>query len=211
MAKFIYQEIGGITRKGERIVKPRFVGKSQVSWEMFLSDAASRSMFTRGTLQAVVATIADMLPRYLAQGSSVRIDGLGLFTPTLAMNNNMPVREVDEEGHEVQHNAKNVTFGTVRITADKKMVMAARALCKPIHDRYQGNRKAMDTPYTREQRMGLALEFLEHNPVLTVARYMELTGLRHTKAAQELRELSAGSEACLKACGRGSHRYYAKR
>ena len=210
MAKFIYQEIGGITKNGERIVKPRFVGNRQVSSDRFLTEVAKKSALTKGTLQAVITTIADMLPQYLAQGDSVRIEGLGLFTPTLAMNNNMPVREIDEKGHEVQHNAQNVTFGTVRITADKELIKAAKLLCHPIHDRYQGNRRAMDTPYTREQRTGLAIEFLEQHSTLTVADYMRLTGLRHTKAAQELRELSTGSEACLEAHGRGSHRYYTK-
>ena len=208
MAKYIYQEIGGITKNGEPIVKPRFANLRQIGSDDFLAEVAHRCPMSKGTLQAAIANIADTLPEYLAQGKSVRIEGLGLFTPTLTMKNADKVVETDENGHEVQHNAKHVTLDTVRITADKNLVVQTRSKCKLTHDRYEANRKAMDTPYSREERIERAVAYLASNPMLTVNAYMELTGLRHTMAAKELRELSTGNEARLSAQGRGSHRFY---
>ena len=208
MAKYIYQEIGGITKKGETIVKPRFANLRQVSSEAFLTEVAHRCHLTKGTLQAAVSSIAETLPDYLSQGKSVRIEGLGLFTPTLTMKDDADVVEKDESGKEVQHNATKVTLGNVRITADKELVQDTRRRCKLTHDRYMGNRKAMDTPYSREEREEKALAYLREKAMLTVSAYMELTGLRHTMAAKELREMSKGDDARLRAQGRGSHRYY---
>lgn len=210
MAKFIYQEIGGITNKGERIVKPRFVQTRQVGTGEFITELVRRSSLTRGELLGVLSNIAETLPYFLAQGNSVRMEGIGVFTPTLAMRNDQPVTELDDEGHEVTHNAKNVELGTVHISPDKELVKAARMKCHLTHDRYIGNRRAMDTPYTAEERLKLALAHLDSQPMLTVGDYMELTGLRHTMAAKELRTLSEGEGARLKAQGRGSHRYYTK-
>ena len=208
MAKYIYQEIGGIKKHGEPIVKPRFANLTQVSSEEFLNEVAHRCPMSKGTLQAAVANIAEALPALLAQGKSVRIEGLGLFTPTLTMKDSAEVVEADETGHEVQHNAKNVVLDTIRITADRELVSTTRSKCKLSHDRYLANRKAMDTPYTSEQRKDRAVAYLRDNAMLTVAAYMELTGLRHTMAAKELRALSEGADAPLKAQGRGSHRFY---
>lgn len=210
MAKFIYQEIGGITNKGESIMKPRFVQTRQLSTGEFITEMARHSMFTRGELLGMLSQIADTLPEFLAQGHSVKLDGIGLFTPTLAMRNDAPVTETDEEGHDVTHNAKNVVFDTVRYTPDKSLLSTVRKNCRPTHDRYQANRRAMDTPYTQEERLRMALNYLSTAPMLTVSRYMDLTGLRHTMAAQELHTFSEGEGALLKAQGRGSHRYYIK-
>lgn len=210
-SKFVYQEVGGITAKGERIVKPRFVRTRQVTTREFVQELAKRSAISRGQLQGILTTIAETLPVFLAQGNSVKLDGIGSFQPLLAMRNDLPVSETDDEGNDVQHNARNVVFDTVRFVPDKELVREARQRCHPVHDRYFGNREAMPTPYSEEQRRELALKHLGEQSALTVSQYMELTGLRRTKASQELRLWSKGPEACLTAVGRAPHRYYVAR
>ncbi len=208
MAKFIYQEIGGITNKGESIVKPRFVQTRQVSTSEFINELAHRSSLTRGELVGVLQNLADTLPSFLSQGHSVRLDGIGLFTPTLTMRGGKPVTETTDEGSAVTHNAQNVVLDTIRFTPDRELVSQTRMDCNPTHDQFQANRKAMETPYTREERLQRALKHLAQQPMLTVSDYMELTGLRHTMAARELREWAEGEKPALRKVGRGSHRYY---
>lgn len=210
-SKFIYQEVGGITANGERIVKPRFVGTRQVSTQELIQEVAKRTAVSRGQLLGMLMNIADALPAFLAQGHSVKIDGIGVFHPQLTMRDEMPVSEQDETGDEVVHNARNVVFDTVRFVPDKGLVSGARAACRPIHDRYAGNREAMPTPYSEEERRDLALNHLQEHSALTVSQYMQLTGLRRTKASQELRLWSHGEDACLEAVGRPPHRYYVVR
>ena len=207
-SRFVYQEVGGITAKGERIVKPRFVRTRQVTTQELVQELAKRTAISRGQLQGVLVSIADVLPMYLAQGDSVKLDGIGVFQPHLGMRDDMPVSEQDEEGNDVTHNARNVVLDTVRYIPDKALIASARKLCRPVHDRYLGNRKAMPTPYSEEERKSMALSHLQEHSSLTVGEYMELTGLRRTKAAQELRQWSHGDDACLKAVGRAPHRYY---
>ena len=69
----------------------------------------------------------------------------------------------------------------------------------------------MPTPYSEEERRNLALNHLQEHSALTVSQYMQLTGLRRTKASQELRLWSHGEDACLEAVGRPPHRYYVVR
>ena len=61
-----------------------------------------------------------------------------------------------------------------------------------------------------DERLELARKHLDQSPILTVSDYMELTGLRHTMAARELRDWAGDPESGIRKAGRGSHRYYTK-
>ena len=76
--------------------------------------------------------------------------------------------------------------------ADKKLVQNARRRCKLER---AGVVRVNRSPYTKEERLQKALEYLEENKVLKVGQYMELTGLAHTTASNELRAFSREASA----------------
>lgn len=206
--KFIYQEVGGITANGERIVKPRFVGSRQVSTYEFLQEVMRHISLTRGELLGALTAIGETLPYYLAQGNSVKLDGIGTFSPTLAMRDGVPTVETEEDGHEVHHNARSVVFDTIRYVPDRDLLVLTAKRCHPLHDRYQGDKKAMPTPYNEEERWQSLRAYLMEHGMVTVKEYMSLTGLRRTKASIELREWSRSEAHRLAPVGRVPHRYY---
>jgi hypothetical protein len=67
------------------------------------------------------------------------------------------------------------------------------------------------SPYTKEERLQKALEYLEENKVLKVNQYMELTGLAHTTAANELRAFSRDGSSGIISVGRRPAVVYVKR
>ncbi|MBQ7683809.1 MAG: hypothetical protein IJT48_04925 [Bacteroidaceae bacterium] len=206
--KFIYQEVGGITANGERIVKPRFVGSRQISTYEFLQEVMRHISLTRGELLGALTAIGETLPYYLAQGNSVKLDGIGVFSPTLTMRNDVPIVETEEDGREVRHNARSVVFDTIRYTPDRDLLIVTANSCHPLHDRYQGDKKAMPTQYDEAERWQRLHAYLVEHATVTVSEYMSLTGMRRTKASMELRGWSQGEGRRLEPVGRVPHRYY---
>ena len=67
------------------------------------------------------------------------------------------------------------------------------------------------SPYSKEERLRMALDYLEEYKVLKVRQYMELTGLAHTPAACELRAFSMDVSSGIVSVGRRPAVVYVKR
>lgn len=65
--------------------------------------------------------------------------------------------------------------------------------------------------YAPEQRLALAVKYLESHSFLTVSEYQQLTGLLRTTATNELKEWAALPDSGIDTAGRGAHRVYVKK
>lgn len=65
--------------------------------------------------------------------------------------------------------------------------------------------------FTSEQRLALALKYLDEHPFLTVWEYRKLTGLLQTAATNELRQWGHQPDSGIEITGRGAHRVYIKK
>ena len=66
------------------------------------------------------------------------------------------------------------------------------------------------SPFTREERLQKALEFLKAHGAMKVKHYMELTGLSHTVAAKELREFENDAASGIASIGRLAGKVYVR-
>ena len=88
------------------------------------------------------------------------------------------------------------------------MVKKARKDCQLQRE---GTARIHRSPYTKEQRLNLALEYLEKHGAMKIADYMELTGLSRTTATLELQEFRRDMNSGIDFIGRGSAKVYVKR
>ena len=63
---------------------------------------------------------------------------------------------------------------------------------------------------SKEQRLQLALEYLDKNGVMHIADYMQLTGLSRTTATLELKAFRQDPASGITFVGRGSNKVYVK-
>ena len=63
---------------------------------------------------------------------------------------------------------------------------------------------------SKEQRLQLALEYLDKNGAMHIADYMELTGLSRTTATLELKAFRQDPTSGITFVGRGSNKVYVK-
>ena len=112
------------------------------------------------------------------------------------------------EGDKTKRNARSLQLTHIQYRADKSLVKEANRRCKLER---AGESRLCQSPYTKEERLKLALEFLEKRGAMRVADYVEMTGLSRSVATKELIEFRRDASSGISFIGRGNHKVYVKR
>ena len=207
MAKYIKQEVPDMQKTGEQKVFYRLKVERNVDFQEFIRKICSyHSGISRGEALRVLVSASEVLAELLGKGYSVTLDDWGTFKATIGLEEDKEMDTID--GDESKRNARSLRLDGVNFLADKKLVRNARSHCKLER---AGIVRVRRSPYTQEERLQKALDFLEENKVLKVSQYMELTGQAHTTAACELRAFSRDASSGIVSVGRGSAVVYVKR
>ena len=110
--------------------------------------------------------------------------GVGTFMPTLGIIKKKNKDAPCEEGQ--NPNARSLTVNGVNFRASKELVKETARQCDLKRAGVEYIRRSA---YSLEERIALAMKYLDEHHFMRVADYMELTGLRKTAATMELRRL----------------------
>ena len=207
MAEYIKQEMNDPQGKGENKVYYRMrIYKNVGMDELVKQVARPGSGLSEGTVWHVLTTLTEKMASLMADGQSVTLDGLGTFKPALGV---VPDKEIDTlDGKEPKRNARSIEVQDVNFKVDKQLVYAIDQRC---YLRRGGVSRVRQSPYSEQERLALALQFIDANHLLRVNDYMQLTGLGRTKATQELRQFCSDPQSGLDYTGYGSHKVYVRR
>lgn len=204
---YVMKEMPDLKGTGERILYPQFAQIEQISTRQLVESIRGKSTFSEGEIEGLIRMIAHEMAYEMAQGHSVKLDGIGTFTPSLALQ---PGKEREEpEGEGGRRNARSIRVGSVNFRVEKKLVQEVNLHCKPVRAPWKARRSSQK--YTEEERLTLALQYLDTEPYLSVADYQKLTGLLRTAATEELRRWASDPDTGIGIAGRGTHRVYVKR
>ena len=207
MAKYIKQEVPDMKKTGEQKVFYRMKVERNIDFQEFIQQVCSHHKgITRGEALRVLVSASETLAELLGEGYSVTLDDWGTFKATIGLEEGKEMDTLD--GNESKRNARSLHLNGVNFQADKKLVRNARRRCKLER---AGVVRVNRSPYTKEERLQKALDYLEENKVLKVSQYMELTGQAHTTAACELRAFSRDAASRIVSVGRGSSVVYVKK
>ena len=206
MAKYIKQEMTDLSGKGEEKVYYRLQSERNIDFNA-LAEYVGRhnGMMSKGLVINVMNHVVDAMAELLGEGHSVTIDGLGTFRASLGLAEE---KEMDTfDGDETKRNARSLRLTGINYRADKVLIREANRHCKLER---AGESRLHHSPYTKEERLKLALQYLEEHGAMRVAEYMELTGLSRTKATLELKEFRQDLSSGITFIGRGSAKVYVK-
>ena len=207
MAKYIKQEMPDMKKTGEQKVFYRMKVERNIDFQEFIQKLCSRHTgISRGEALRVLMSASEILADLLGEGYSVTLDDWGTFKATIGLDEGKEMDTLD--GDETKRNARSLHLNGVKFQADKKLVRNARRRCKLER---AGVVRVNRSPYTKEERLQKALDYLEENKVLKVSQYMELTGLAHTTAANELRAFSRDASSGIISVGSRPAVVYVKR
>ena len=206
MAKYIKQEMIDLSGKGEEKVYYRLQTERNIDFnELTQQIEEHHNLMNRGLVKSVMAYMVDEMAELLGKGYSVTIDGLGTFRASIGLEED---KEMDTfDGDETKRNARSLHLTGINYRSDKELVKKANRHCKLER---AGESRLHHTPYTKEERLKLAHQYLEEHGAMRVVEYMELTGLSRTKATLELKEFRQDTSSGITFVGRGSAKVYVK-
>lgn len=207
MAEYIKQEMPDMTGKGEPACYYRMKIIKNVTMEDFIEQVAQPgSGLNPGTVKHVITQVSNKLAWMMASGNSVTIEGLGTFKPTLGVSR---FKEMDTlEGDETKRNAQSIEVNGVNFRVDPALVRQTDLYCTLHRGKSSRLHKS---PYTREERLALALQFLDAHAQMCVDDYVRLTGLSRTTAVRELQAFREDPQSGIDFRGLGSHKVYVRR
>ena len=198
------QESNLPNKEGKRILFPRMRLQGQADLDDMIQNICHASSFTPGDVKGMVRALAEEIAREMSAGKSVKIDGIGIFSPALGLKKGVE-RETGEEGA-TRRNATSIHVSDIHFKADKSLLRQTDSRC--TLERSARKFRKSSAKYTPEERLAMAREYLEAHAFLTVAGYCELTGLLRNAAAQELKQWAADPASGITSKGARSHKVY---
>ena len=112
------------------------------------------------------------------------------------------------DGDEQKRNARSIMVNGVNFRASKDLIKETARHCEL---KRAGVSRIHHSPYSPEERITLALKYLDENHFMRVADYMKLTGLRKTSATLELKRLREDPANGITTEGKRNGMIYVKR
>lgn len=207
MAKYIKQEMNDLNGKGETQAYYRLKTTRNMDGKEFVKSLCQRFRgLSEGDAIRVLSDAAEHLAILLGEGYSVSIENIGTFKATLGLKRDKEMDSLD--GNDPKHNARSLRLDGVNFRADKELIHKANKHCDLERE---GISRLHRSPYTKEQRLQLALDYLEEHKAMKVVNYMALTGLSRSSATNELREFGDTPTSGIDYIGRKSSKTYIKK
>ncbi len=202
MAKYIIEEMNNLNGAGT-LNYPRIQQQGQTTLAALAKEISMRGAFTQGDVLGVVSELTKVMAIELGKGNSVKIEGLGIFSVSLGIKKGKELKDPSRMKH---INAQRITIRGINFRTQKGFATEVNTHFRPTRSKRLHPRSNFDT--TPEERLLLALKFLQTRPFLRVADYCTLTGLLATTAQKELVKWSNDPNSGLTFKGYGSHKVY---
>lgn len=204
-AKYIKKEVPDLNGTGQTqaYYKMQLTPKT---YEQFVKQCAREGHTDESIILGVLSLVSEKLALNMAEGFSVKLDGIGTFNAKLGTRDDV-LQDAFEEG-EPSHNAKSIMVTGVSYRADNDLIRNTSRKC--VLER-GGVSRIRKSQFTLEERIQKAREFLEKNLFMRVPDYQQLTGLSRTAASMELRQLALNPDSGITSKGEKSQKYYVLR
>ena len=206
MAEYIKREMPDMNGTGERKAYYKIKTYSNLRSEEFINKICyPGSGLNKGDVSKVMCRMVDEMKRWLAEGLTITIDELGTFSLSIGVMDDNEVEDFEGNGKKV--NAKRIGVRGVNFRPEKQMVKDIARKCK-LHKGYDSPNNR--SPYTREERLKMAQDYIAEHHFMRVRDYEAMTILPHSTAANELRDFCVQPTG-ITSEGRGNTKVYVKR
>lgn len=205
--RYQMKEMPDLQGTGEPITYPKMVMTGQTGTRELAEYIAMTSGFSKGVTEGIICELGEALAHEMGMGRSVKIEGLGVFTPALSI---YPDKEREQpQESTTKRNARSIYVSGVNFRTDKALIRETNHWCELERASWKPARSSKK--YTPEQRLALAHQYLDKHAFLTVSIYRQMTGLVRSTATVELRKWAHTPGSGIDTSGIGSHKVYVKR
>ena len=213
-AKYIKREITDLNGTG-RTQACYKMELTPMTFQQFVSLCHREGGMDESQILGALSLVSEKLALCMAEGFSVKLDGIGTFNAKLGVRGDM-LPDAFEEG-ETSRNAKSIEVNGVSFRADKDLIRNTDRKCqlerggetdRKCQLERGGESRLKKSPFTLEERIQKARDFLKVHLFLKVPDYVRLTGLSRTTAAEELRKLALDASTGITSRGDRSQKVY---
>lgn len=206
-AEYAMKEMRDMRGGGKTILYPRMVIKRCVPLGELLRNTLRYTTFSPAEAEGVVREFVRGLAGALAGGCSVKVDGLGVFTPALGLKKGKEREQPGGTGG--RRNASSIEISGANFRPDKEFIRMMNERCTL---RRSGKSFSLKTSgYSEAERLAVAKSYLASESRLSVRMYAELVGISATSASRELRRWAEDPVTGITTDGRGTHKKYVLR
>ena len=201
-AKYIKREVADLNGTG-RTQACYKMELTPMTHQQFVSLCHREGMMDESMILGVLSLVSEKLALCMAEGYSVKLEGIGTFHAKLGVRDDM-LQDAFEEG-ESSRNAKSLMVNGVSYRADKNLISNTDSKCTLVRG---GESRLKKSPFSLEERIEKAHDFLKSHMFMRVPDYVRLTGLSRSTAAEELRKLAASPSSGIMSRGSRSQKVY---
>ena len=177
-----------------------------MTFQQFVSLCHREGRMDESMILGVLSLVSEKLALCMAEGFSVKLDGIGTFNAKLGVRDDV-LPDAFEEG-EPSHNAKSIMVNGVAYRADKTLIRNTDRKCTLVKG---GVSRLKKSPFSPEERIEKARDFLKTHMFMRVPDYVQLTGLSRSTAAEELCKLARDPSTGIMSRGSRSQKVYVLR
>lgn len=204
MAQYIKKEMPDMGGTGQQKAYYKLKTWRRLDFDEFVKRCSSlHRAYGKSVIEGVVKSVCEHLAYEIANGYSVKIDGLGTFNAKLGVRKDKEMDDFDEGT--TKRNAKSIEVTGVSFRADKEMIREIDRNC--ILER-GGEERLRKPNQSKEERIEKAREFIKRNGFMHTDEYASLTGLPYSSAARELCAIAADPASGIISQGRKSGKLY---
>lgn len=201
------QEMPDMKKEGKTLLYPKMEITGICETRDLVEASVKGTSVNKSEAMAVIDLISAEMARRMAQGQSVRIDGIGLFTPSLCLKKGKERESAEETS--AKRNAASIKVGGVNFRADNMLVEETNTLCKL--ERGSGVKRCKKSEHTAEERLEMLKRYLDENRFITVKKYMEISGQSRTTASKEIKAWAETADSGITYEGRGTHKIFVEK
>ena len=198
--EYVIQENSKMYNDGKRHFFPRAASTHQIGMEEIVKGS---DLLRKGEVVGIVEELKRQITKYVELGHTVKIDGLGVFSPALKFEEggaNTTEMMSDEDVKQFYKN-KEVVFDTVNFSIDAKWKREVRGFNffkKKDFIFADGDRG------TLADRISKTREYLERHGFITIQQYADLHNINKSTAQKEMETLKENGEYGFRR-GAGGH------
>ncbi len=159
-------------------------------------------------LRAALDALAQTMAMELADGHSVRIDGLGTFSLSIGFDDDKPTSQSSDDDPLLY---RHVVPKKVNFRVSERLLGEVRRNAHFERDEEVRVKKLSVSPYTLEERIARALEYIDAHKFMRIEDYAVLNNLSRTAASVELKAITNDPESPFATEGKGTHKVWVRK
>lgn len=199
MANYQMRTLNDLRGDGKHARYPKLVHTGTTSLQSVAEQIHARTTFSVGEIKGLLAALSEVVAEAMADGRSVHLNDLGTFRATLMLAKGI----APEEETQSRHTAPSVRIRSVSFRPSRQLIGLTQ---QSAHLHRIPTTTPLVVTTDREQRLTMALAYIQAHSFLRVADYCALTQLSRKKATLELNTFA--HEQFLSSRGRGSHKVF---